>query len=62
MPSEDGRKGEYIMKRKDCKGFKEVIFNAGRAFDSFGRATSFWIGIVSYRWNAVKQVFSVYYV
>ena len=48
------------MKEKNCAGFKEVIFGAGKAFDDFGRATSFWTGVVAYRWNAVKQVFHVY--
>lgn len=48
------------MKRKNCAGFKEVIFGAGKAFDSFGRATPFWTGVVAYRWNCLKQVFHVY--
>lgn len=48
------------MKEKNCAGFKEVIFGAGKAFDDFGRATSFWTGVVAYRWDAVKQVFRVY--
>ena len=39
---------------------KEVIFSAGKAFDYFGRPTSFWTGVVAYQWNAVKQAFDVY--
>ena len=48
------------MKRKDCKGFKEVIFGAGKAFDAFGRATPFWTGVAAYQWNSLKQVFHIY--
>ena len=48
------------MKEKNCVGFKEVIFGAGRAFDGFGRATSFWDGVVTYQWNTLKQVFHVH--
>ena len=48
------------MKKKDCGKFKEVIFGAGKAFDDFGRATSFWTGVVAYRWDSLKQVFVVY--
>lgn len=48
------------MKEKNYGKFKEVIFGAGRAFDDFGRPTSFWTGVVAYRWNAVKQAFFVY--
>ena len=48
------------MKEKDCGKFKEVIFGAGKAFDDFGRPTSFWTGVVAYRWNALKQAFFVY--
>ena len=47
------------MKRKDCGKFKEVIFGAGKAFDAFGRATPFWTGVVTYRWDTKKQVFHV---
>ena len=48
------------MKEKDCGKFREIIFGAGRPFDCLGRATPFWTGAVSYRWNPVKQVFHVY--
>ena len=48
------------MKKKDCGKFKEVIFGAGKAFDAFGRATPYWMGVVAYRWNCLKQVFHVY--
>ena len=48
------------MKKKDCAGFKEFVFGAGKAFDSVGRATPFWTGVVAYRWNVVKQAFFVY--
>ena len=48
------------MKEKNYEKFKEVIFGAGKAFDDFGRPTSFWTGVVAYRWNAVKQTFFVY--
>ena len=48
------------MKEKNYGKFKEVIFGAGKAFDDFGRPTSFWTGVVAYRWNAVKQSFFVY--
>ena len=48
------------MKEKECGKFKEVIFGAGKAFDDFGRPTPFWTGVVSYRWNSLKQVFFVY--
>ena len=48
------------MKEKDCGKFKEVIFGAGKAFDDFCRPTSFWTGVVAYKWNAEKQVFFVY--
>ena len=47
------------MKRREHKGFKEVIFGAGRAFDAFGRATSFWTGVVTYQWDVEKQAFHV---
>ena len=60
MPSRDGRKEGFIMKKKDCGKFKEVIFGAGRPFDAYGRATSFWTGMVAYRWNPVRQAFHVY--
>ena len=51
---------ECTMKEKNCAGFKEVIFGAGKAFDDFGRSTSFWTGVIAYRWNSIKQVFHVY--
>jgi hypothetical protein len=38
---------------------KIINFSAGKAFDAFGRATSFWAGVITYRWNAKKQVFHV---
>ena len=44
------------MKEKN----REVIFGAGRAFDASGRATSFWVGVVAYRWDACKKVFRVH--
>ena len=48
------------MKEKDCGKFKEVFFGAGKAFDDFGRPTSFWVGVVAYQWVSVKQMFVVY--
>ena len=39
---------------------KEVVFCAGKAFDSFGRPTPFWTGVVAYLWSAEKQAFHVY--
>ena len=48
------------MKEKDCVKFREVFFGAGKAFDNFGRPTSFWTGRCAYRWDAGKQVFVVY--
>ena len=60
MPSEDGRKEGIIMKKKDCGKFKEVIFGAGRPFDAYGRATSFWTGMVAYRWDCLKQIFHIH--
>ena len=39
---------------------KEIIFGAGKAFDDFGRATSFWTGVVAYHWDSLKQKFHVY--
>ena len=47
------------MKETNCAGFKKVVFGAGKAFDAFGRATSFWTGVITYHWNAKKQVFHV---
>lgn len=44
------------MEKKD---WKVVNFGAGKAFDAFGRATPFWTGVVTYRWNAAKQVFNI---
>ena len=38
---------------------KIVNFGAGRAFDAFGRPTSFWSGVVAYQWDAAKQAFLV---
>ena len=48
------------MKEKDFCKFKEVIFRSGKAFDDFGRPTSFWTGVVAYRWNYLKQTFYIY--
>ena len=48
------------MKKKDCGRFKEVFFGAGKPFDTSGRPTPFWTGVVAYQWNAVKQAFFVY--
>lgn len=39
---------------------KVIKFSAGRSFDAFGRATSFWNGMVAYRWEYLKQTFHVY--
>ena len=39
---------------------KEVVFGAGKAFDDFGRPTSFWSGVVAYQWDVRKQAFRVY--
>ena len=39
--------------------WKVVNFGAGKAFDAFGRATSFWTGVVTYKWNVEKQAFHV---
>lgn len=47
------------MKEKNCTGVKVIHFGAGKAFDSFGRATSYWSGTVVYRWDAVRQTFHV---
>ena len=47
------------MKEKNC-GVKKVFFGAGKAFDDFGRPTSFWTGVVTYRWNTGRQTFVVY--
>ena len=38
---------------------KEKTFGAGKAFDDFGRPTSFWTGVVAYRWDVKKQAFIV---
>ena len=59
VPSRDGRNGGIIMKKKNCGESKVVNFGAGKAFDSFGRATSFWTGVITYRWDARKQAFHV---
>ena len=45
---------------KNYRKFREAFFGAGKAFDAFGRPTSFWTGVVAYRWDAVKQAFIVY--
>ena len=47
------------MKEKNCEKFKEFIFGAGKAFDAFGRPTSFWTGVVTYMWVSEKQAFTV---
>ena len=39
--------------------WKVVNCGAGKAFDDFGRATPFWIGVITYKWDAVKQVFHI---
>ena len=39
---------------------KKKNFGAGKAFDDFGRPTSFWTGVVAYEWVSAKQVFVVY--
>ena len=39
--------------------WKVVNFGAGKAFDDFGRVATFWTGVVTYKWDAVKQVFNV---
>ena len=39
---------------------KKKNFGAGKAFDDFGRPTSFWTGVIAYRWVSAKQVFVVY--
>ena len=57
VPSHGGRKGGFTLKNE--KVYKEVNFGAGRAFDAFGRPTSFWSGVVAYRWDAAKQAFLV---
>ena len=36
-----------------------VNFGAGKAYDAFGRATPFWTGVVTYRWDCLKQTFRV---
>ena len=38
---------------------REVFFGAGKAFDAFGRATSFWTGVVQYKWDASHKTFHV---
>ena len=38
---------------------KKKNFGAGKAFDAFGRPTSFWTGVVSYQWDVRKQAFIV---
>ena len=39
--------------------WKVINFGAGKAFNAFGRATSFWTGVVTYKWDAIKQTFHV---
>ena len=39
--------------------WKVVNFGAGRAFDDFGRATPFWTGVITYRWNVEKQALRI---
>ena len=39
--------------------WKVANFGAGKAFDAFGRATPFWTGVVTYKWDVVNQVFRV---
>ena len=39
--------------------WKAVNFGAGKAFDAFGRATPFWTGAVTYKWNDEKQTFHI---
>lgn len=39
--------------------WKVINFGAGKAFDAFGRATSFWTGVVTYQWVVEKQVFHI---
>lgn len=41
------------------KNWKVVNFGAGKAFDAFGRATPFWTGVVTYKWDTDKQVFNI---
>lgn len=48
------------MKKNEKNGWKSVNFGAGRAFDAFGRATSFWTGAVAYKWDCSKQVFRLH--
>ena len=38
---------------------KKKNFGAGKAFDDFGRPTSFWTGVIAYQWNAGRQAFDV---
>ena len=38
---------------------KEFFFGAGRPFDANGRATSFWAGMVAFRWDCRKLTFRV---
>ena len=39
---------------------KKKNFGAGKAFDAFGRPTSFWVGVIAYQWNAGRQAFFFY--
>ena len=38
---------------------KTVFFAAGKAFDASGRATPFWSGAVAYKWDCLKQAFTI---
>ena len=44
--------------KKTCE--RIIYFGAGRPFDAYDRATSFWTGMVAYQWDAKKQVFHVH--
>ena len=43
---------------KTCE--RVLYFGAGRPFDAFDRATSFWTGMIAYEWHANKQAFHVH--
>ena len=49
-----------FLESEEIKMNKKIFFGAGRAFDGFGRATSYWTGVVVYKWDTLKQVFHVY--
>ena len=38
---------------------KEIHFYAGREFDSEGKPTPWWEGIISYKWDVSKHVFNI---